>query len=200
MDAEAAAAAGTTPTGAPPTSSPMARAAAFDMDLEFRIGQAAGDETLASGNTMLLAPTTNILRHPAWGRALETYGEDPYLLGRMGTAFVAGVQQYIPACAKHYAANNIENGRASANAQMDEQTLREMYARHFEMMIKDGGVACIMASYNLVNGVKATQNKHLLTDLLRTDFGFRGFVMSDWWAMPPGTATASTDALAANAA
>jgi beta-glucosidase len=149
---------------------------------------------------MLLAPTVNILRHPAWGRALETYGEDPYLLGRLGTAFIAGVQTYVPACAKHYAANNIENGRASANAQMDEQTLREMYARHFEMMIKDGGVACIMASYNLVNGTKATQNKHLLTDLLRSDFGFRGFVLSDWWAMPPGTAPASSDALAANAA
>jgi beta-glucosidase len=178
---------------------PMARGATFDLDLELRIGIAAGDETTASGNTMLLAPTTNILRHPAWGRAQETYGEDPYLLGRFGSAFVAGVQQFIPACAKHYAANNIENGRASANAQMDEQTLREIYARHFEMMIKDGGVACIMAAYNLVNGTKSTQSKHLLTDLLRSDFGFKGFVLSDWWAMPPGNGTATTDALKANA-
>jgi len=178
---------------------PMARGAAFDMDLEYRIGAAAGDEMVASGETMLLAPTVNILRHPAWGRAQETYGEDPYLLGRLGTAFVVGVQQYVPACAKHYAANNIENGRASANAQMDEQTLREIYARHFEMMIKDGGVACIMAAYNLVNGTKSSQSKHLLTDVLRTDFGFKGFVLSDWWAMPPGTASATTDALKGNA-
>ena len=179
---------------------PMARGAAFDMDLEYRIGTSVGDETLASGNTMLLGPTVNILRHPAWGRAQETYGEDTYLLGRLGSAFVAGIQTFVPACAKHYAANNIENGRASSNAQMDEQTLREIYARHFEMIIRDGGVACIMASYNLINGKKATQNKHLLNDLLRTDIGFKGFVMSDWWAMPPGSASASSDALQANAA
>jgi len=179
---------------------PMARGATFDMDLEYKVGQAIGDEVIASGNTMLLAPTVNILRHPAWGRAQETYGEDPFLLGRMGTAFVVGVQQFVPACVKHYAANNIENGRGSANAQMDEQTLREIYTRHFEMIIRDGGVACVMASYNLINGKKATQNKHLLTDILRDDFQFLGFVLSDWWAMPPGTANASSDALSANAA
>jgi beta-glucosidase len=180
---------------------PMARGAAFDMDLEYRIGVAIGDETVASGNTIILAPTTNVLRHPAWGRAQETYGEDPFLLGRLGTAFVAGAQEYVPACAKHYAANNIENGRDSLNATMDEQTLRELYARHFEMMIKDGGVACVMAAYNLVNGTKSTQNKHLLTDLLRTDFGFKGFVLSDWWAMPGGqNASLPPDTRTANAA
>jgi beta-glucosidase len=179
---------------------PALRAATFDMDLEHRIGAAMGDETLASGNTLLLAPAVNVLRHPAWGRSQEVYGEDPYLTGRMGTAYVAGVQQYVPACVKHYAANNIENGRNSANADMDEQTLRENYARHFEMIVRDAGVACVMAAYNLVQGKKATQSKHLLTELLRDDMGFRGFVMSDWWAMPPGTGGASTDALQANAA
>jgi beta-glucosidase len=179
---------------------PMARAATFDIDLEYKIGLAIGDEVLASGNTMMLAPCVNVLRHPAWGRAQETYGEDPYLLGRMGTAFTVGVQQFVPTCVKHYAANNIENGRGSANSEMDEQTLREVYGRHFEMIVRDGGVACVMASYNLVNGKKATQNKHLLNEILRDDFGFQGFVMSDWWAMPPGTAGASPDALSANAA
>lgn len=172
----------------------MARGAAFDVDLEYHIGQAIGDETLASGNTMMLAPTTNILRHPLWGRAQETYGEDPFLLGRLGSAFVVGVQEYVAACAKHYAGNNIENGRSTATAVMDEQTLHEIYARHFDMMINDGGVAAIMAAYNLVqsplnpNGgaLKSTQNRHLLTDLLRTEFGFKGFVLSDWWAMPNG--------------
>ncbi len=81
----------------------MARGAAFDPDLEFEIGESIGDEMLASGNTMVLAPTVNILRHPAWGRAQETYGEDMFLLGRLGSAFTAGVQQYVGACAKHYA-------------------------------------------------------------------------------------------------
>jgi beta-glucosidase len=165
----------------------IARGAAFDETLEYHVGQAVGDELLASGNTMLLAPTTNILRHPAWGRAQETYGEDSFLLGRLGSAFVTGVQEYAAACAKHYAANNIENGRETANAIIDEQTLREVYARHFEMMIQEGGVSSIMASYNSVNGVHSTQSSHLLTDLLRTDFGFKGFVLSDWWAMPNGS-------------
>ena len=165
----------------------MARGAAFDDDLEFHIGQAIGDEMLATGNTMMLAPTINILRHPAWGRAQETYGEDPFLLGRLGSAFVTGVQRYVATCPKHYAANNIENGRSSANATMDEQTLREIYARHFEMVIEEGGASAIMAAYNLVNGTKSTQNGHLLTDLLRTEFGFQGFVLSDWWAMPNGS-------------
>ncbi len=177
-----------------------ARAAAFDMDLEEQIGEAVGDETVASGNTMLLAPVINLLRHPAWGRAQETYGEDSFVLGRMGSAFTTGAQKYVPACVKHYAANNIENGRESDNAQMDEQTLREHYARHFGVVTQDSGVACVMASYNLVNGIKATLNKHLLTDILRTDFGYQGFVMSDWWAMPPGyTTSATTDTLQANA-
>jgi beta-glucosidase len=171
----------------------MARGAAFDVDLEWRIGEAIGDETLASGHTMLLSPTVNILRHPFWGRAQEVYGEDPYLLGRMGTAFTAGLQKFVPACAKHYAANNIENGRSSVNSQMDTQTLREVYGRHFEMIINDGGVSCIMASYNPVNGTKATQNKELLTDMLRTEFGFKGFVLSDWWAMPGGQNPGSAD-------
>jgi beta-glucosidase len=175
----------------------IARGAAFDDTLEYNIGQAIGDELIASGNTMMLAPTVNILRHPAWGRAQETYGEDSFLLGRLGSAFTQGVQQYGAACAKHYAANNIENGRETAAAVMNEQTLREVYARHFGMIVKEGGVSAVMASYNQVgvsdatnsvyrSPLHSTQNGHLLTDILRTDFGFQGFVLSDWWAMPGG--------------
>jgi beta-glucosidase len=178
---------------------PMARGASFDMDLEFRIGQAMGNEMVASGQTMLLAPTINILRHPLWGRAQETYGEDVFLLGRLGTASVAGIQQYVAACVKHFAANNIENKRATDDSRMDEQTLREIYARHFEMVIKDGGVACVMAALNLVNGTNCTQNSHLLNDILRTDFGFTGFVMSDWWAIPGGNSGNPSAALGAQA-
>jgi len=177
----------------------IARGAAWDVNLEYQIGQALGDEMVASSQTMLLAPTVNLLRHPLWGRAQETYGEDPFQLGRLGTAIVAGVQTYVPACVKHYAANNIENLRATKNATMDEQTLREIYARHFEMIIKDGGVACIMAAYNLVNGTNCTQNAHLLNDILRTDFGFNGFVLSDWWAMPGGNGSTPSATLAAQA-
>jgi beta-glucosidase len=162
------------------------RAASWDLDLENKIAMDVGDEMLASGNTMILAPCVNILRHPAWGRSQETYGEDSFLLGRMGSAYVAGVQQYVPACVKHYAGNNIEDGRANQNAQMDEQTLHEIYGRHFEMIIQDGGVACVMASYNSVNGTKSTQNPELLTTILRNTFNFQGFVLSDFWSMPGG--------------
>jgi beta-glucosidase len=192
---------------------PEARAAAFDMDLEYRIGEAVADEVVASidstngqHNNLLLAPVINILRHPAWGRAQETYGEDSFELGRLGTAFTAGAQTYLPACAKHFAAYDIEDGRNSNNSQMDEQTLREHYAHHFGMVIRDSGVSCVMAAYNQVtvgeNGTptKSAADKHLLDDILRGDFGFQGFVLSDWWAMSPGTAFATTDTLQANAA
>jgi beta-glucosidase len=169
---------------------PSSRGAAFDLELEHAIGVAMGDEMVASGSTMMLAPTVNILRHPGWGRAQETYGEDSFLLGRLGSAYTVGVQEFVPACVKHYAANNIEKGREALIAKMDEQTLQEVYARHFGMIIQDGGVACVMASYNLVQtsgtALKATQNAHLLTEILRGQYGFQGMVLSDWWAMPGG--------------
>lgn len=167
---------------------PSSRGASFDVDLEYAIGVAMGDELIASGSTMLLAPTVNILRHPGWGRAQETYGEDSFLLGRLGTALTVGAQEFAPACVKHYAANNIEKGRDALIAKMDEQTLQEVYARHFGMIVQDGGAACVMAAYNLVqtSGApeKATQSRHLLTDILRGQYGFQGMVLSDWWAMP----------------
>jgi len=170
----------------------MARGAAFDVDLEYAIGEAIGDEMQAARETLLLAPCMNLLRHPFWGRAQETYGEDPFALGRMATAMVVGVQQHIAANAKHFMAYNIEVNRETINSDLDEQTLREIYGRHFRMVSQDGGVASVMAAYNRVNGIKATQNKHLLTDVLRTDFGFKGFVLSDWWAMEPSF-NANTD-------
>ena len=161
----------------------IARGAAFDVDLEYKVGQAIGDEMLASGNTMMLAPTVNILRHPAWGRSQETYGEDSFLLGRLGSAFVMGLQNYVAACVKHYAANNVEDGRGTANAVIDAQTLREKYGRHYEMIVDEGGASSVMAAYNQVNNTHSTQNSVLLTDMLRTEFGFQGFVLTDWWAM-----------------
>ncbi|HYQ18193.1 MAG TPA: glycoside hydrolase family 3 C-terminal domain-containing protein [Polyangiaceae bacterium] len=177
----------------------VTRSATFDPEIEYKVGEAMGDETAASRNTMLLIPCMNILRNPLWGRAQETYGEDTFHTGRMASAMTLGTQQWVAGCAKHFAANNIENGRMTQDAEMDEQTLRETYGRHFRMVIQDGGTACIMASYNLINGVKSTQNKHLLTDILRNDFKFRGLVISDWWAMPPAGQTFVSDAATAQA-
>lgn len=160
------------------------RAASWDLDLEWRIGEALGDEVAGTLNNLLIAPNMNIVRHPFWGRTQETYGEDMHLIGRMASALTAGIQQHVIACAGRFAANNVENLRKNQDARMDEQTLREIYGRHFEMVVKDGGVGCVVAAYNKINGVKSTQNGHLLTDILRDDFGFKGFVISDWWAMP----------------
>ncbi|HSY25262.1 MAG TPA: glycoside hydrolase family 3 C-terminal domain-containing protein [Polyangiaceae bacterium] len=169
-----------------------ARAATWDLDLEARIGEDIADEVVGSENTETISPCVNILRNPAWGRSQETYGEDPFALGRLGSAYVHGVQSYVPACAKHFAANNIENNRQNLIAIMDSQTLHEIYGRHFEMIVQDGGVACVMASYNSlqvtdgsdVGTYKNTVNTLLLTDVLRNTFGFKGFIMSDFWAMP----------------
>jgi len=165
-----------------PTS--VVQGASWDIDLVYRVGEAMGDETVASHNNVLLTPCMNMLRNPLWGRAQETFGEDSHHLGRIASELTRGLQTRITGCAKHWLANNIETHRFSINASMDEQTLRETYGRHFEMLVRDGGIGCVMASYNSVNGKKQTQNKHTLTNVLRYDFGFRGFVLTDWWAMP----------------
>jgi beta-glucosidase len=169
-----------------------ARAAAWDLALENQIGQDIGDEVLGSKNTLLKAPGVDLLRHPAWGRAQESYGEDAFAVGRMGTAFAGGVQQYVPACATHLAAYNIENTRQDLVSVLDSQTLHEVYGRPFEMVVQEGGVACVMASYNSIQvsdgpdtgTYKDTNNAVLLTGMLRDTWGFGGFVMSDLWAMP----------------
>lgn len=165
------------------------RAASWDLDLEKRVGEAIGDEAAASLNNLVFAPSATILRHPYWGRTQESYGEDGYLIGRLATAFTVGVEEYVAACATRFAANNIERGRSSQNAIMNEQTLREIYGRPFEMVVQDGGVSCVMAAPNEINGVKTTQNKHLLRDILKGPveqggFGFQGFVISDLFGMP----------------
>jgi len=171
----------------------MARGAAFDVDIEYAIGEAIGDEMMAAKQTLLLAPCMNLLRNPLWGRAQETYGEDSFEIGRMASALAVGVQQHIVANAKHFMGYDIENGRDFNDVGMDEQTLREVYGRHFRMVVQDGGVGSVMAAYNLVNMTKSTFNKHTLTDVLRDDFGFQGFVLSDWWAMPPQTNVDAVD-------
>ena len=139
----------------------MSRGAAFDLDLEYAIGEAIGDEMQAASQTLLLAPCMNILRHPLWGRAQETYGEDSFHVGRLASAMVVGVQQHIAANAKHYMGYDIENGRTLTNNSMmaDEQVLRETFGRHFRMTVQDAGVASVMASYNEVNGIEVDSER-----------------------------------------
>jgi len=159
-----------------------ARAASFDLDLEYRVGRLQAKEMRAFKYDLSLAPTINVLRHPGWARAQETYGEDPVLSGLLGAAFVRGMQETIPACVKHFAANNTDDNRNTTIASMDEQTLRENYTRAFQIVVEQSDPACIMAAYNGVNGDWCAENAHLLTDILRTEWGWTGFVVSDWWA------------------
>ena len=159
---------------------PSLRGATWDEALEQRVGAAIGLETAAAGANMLLAPVLNNLHHPRWGRAQETYGEDTFLLGRMGVAFVKGVQQHVLASAKHYAAYSIENSRFGVDVVVDERTLREQYLPHFAAVVEEANVASIMSSYNRVNGDYSGQNTHLLHDILKGEWGFQGFVESDW--------------------
>ncbi|MCB9682355.1 MAG: glycoside hydrolase family 3 C-terminal domain-containing protein [Alphaproteobacteria bacterium] len=158
----------------------MARAATFDTALEQAVGQAIGEEASARGADVLLAPTINVLRHPAWGRAQETYGEDPFLLGAMGVAFVDGAQTELAASVKHFAVNSIEDTRFDVDVTVDERTLREVYLPHFRKVVRDAHVATVMSAYNKVNGQYCAENPHLLTDVLRDDWGFQGLVESDW--------------------
>lgn len=159
----------------------MCRGSTWDRALEERVGAAMGYETRALGANMLLAPCINVLWHPRWGRAQETYGEDPCHLGVMGAGFVVGLQKHVMACAKHYAVNNTEDNRTEVNAKVKERVLREIFLPHFQRCV-EAKTASIMSAYNDVNGYLCGQNKHLLRDVLKGDWKFDGFVVSDWGA------------------
>lgn len=159
----------------------MLRGASFDDELEYRIGEVFAKEASALDANLFAGVCINLLRNPMWGRAQETYGEDPYLLGRMGAALTKAMQENgIIACPKHYALNSIEDLRFSANAIADERTLHEVYLPHFKKCI-DAGAMSIMGAYNRVNGTYACENKELLTDILRDKWGFDGFALSDFF-------------------
>lgn len=158
----------------------MARGATFDTDLEQRIGEAMSLEIRAQGCNLSGAVCVNLLRHPAWGRAQETYGEDSLHLGAMGAALGIGLQTHnVCATVKHFALNSMENARFKVDVITDERTLHEIYLPHFKTIL-DAGVASVMSAYNKSNGEYAGQNRHLLTDILRDEWGFDGFVHSDW--------------------
>jgi beta-glucosidase len=157
----------------------MARAATWDPELEQQVGQAMGLEARAQGANYSGAVCINLLRHPAWGRAQECYGEDPVLVGRMGVALTQGLRHNVMACVKHFALNSMENARFTVDVQIDQHALHEVYLPHFKAVI-EAGAESVMSAYNSVNGHWAGENRVLLTDVLRDEWGFKGFVSSDW--------------------
>src|SRR3954453_4813431 len=161
----------------------MSNASTWDTPLLRRYGTALGEEQGGKGNDVALAPTMNIVRVPGWGRAFETFSEDPELAGDIGAAEIQGIQsQGVIADAKHFAANNQETDRLTVNAVIGERALREIYTAQFAKAVQDGGVRSVMCAYNKVNGPYACENPHLLRDILKGVLGFRGFVVSDWFA------------------
>src|SRR6056297_534802 len=157
----------------------IARGATWDPELETEIGEAIGAEARAQGANLFAGVCVNLLRHPGWGRAQETFGDDPVLLGAMGAALVTGVQRHVMACVKHFALNSIENARFRIDVSVSEADLHEVYLPHFRTVI-DAGCAAVMSAYNSVNGEWCGDSPTLLTDILRDQWGFEGFVMSDF--------------------
>ena len=158
-------------------------AASWDPDLGRELGEALGAEAAAQGVSMVLGPGLNIKRNPLCGRNFEYFSEDPLLAGEMAAAYVQGIQsQGVAACPKHFAVNNQEMRRMSSDSIVDERTLREIYLAGFETVVKKGRPRAIMSSYNLVNGTYVNENRHLLQEILRDEWGFDGVVVTDWGA------------------
>ena len=172
-------------TMGPATAFPAAvlMASTWDTNLIQQVGQAIGEEARnkGSGALVLLGPAVNIHRSPLGGRNGEYFSEDPYLAARLAVAYIRGMQGVgVSACVKHFACNNQENDRDAVNVTVSERALREIYLPAFEAAVKDGKVWSVMSSYNLVNGHHSSANSWLLKDVLKTDWGFDGEVMSDW--------------------
>ncbi len=156
----------------------------WDADLIERVGTALGEEGQAEGVGVLLGPGINIKRDPRCGRNFEYFSEDPVLAGELGTAWVKGVQsQGVGTSLKHFAANNQEDDRMRVSSNVDERTLREIYLRPFQKVVTQAQPWTVMCSYNKVNGTYASENPWLLTKVLRDEWGFEGFVVSDWGAV-----------------
>ena len=178
-----------------PTAAAMANS--WDPKLGEELGSALGREAAAQGVQVVLGPGLNIKRSPLCGRNFEYFSEDPYLAGKMAAGYIRGIQgQGVAACPKHFAANSQELRRMSTDSVVDERTLREIYLTGFEIAVKEGGAKAIMSAYNPVNGTYANENPHLLNEILRDEWGFEGFVVSDWGACnDPAAGVAAGSAL-----
>lgn len=164
-----------------PTAATLANS--WDIRLLEKVGEGLGLEAAAEDVNVLLGPGINIKRNPLCGRNFEYYSEDPYLSGKLAAAMIKGIQSNgIAACVKHFAVNSQELRRMAMDSVLDERTLREIYITAFEIAIKEGKPKSLMTSYNMVNGVYANENEHLLMDILRKDIGFDGMVVTDWGA------------------
>jgi len=159
---------------------PMLRGATFDIELEEKIGHAIGKEVIAYGGNLFAGVCINLPYNPGWGRSQETYGEESFHLGQMGAALVRGVQEEnVIACVKHYAFNQMEISRFKVSVECDKRTEREVFLPHFKDCI-DAGAASIMSSYNLYQSTKCGHHKYLLSKVLKTEWDFDGFIMSDF--------------------
>ncbi|MCF0142073.1 MAG: glycoside hydrolase family 3 protein, partial [Parasporobacterium sp.] len=156
-----------------PTASALA--CSFDRELLGKLGETLGNECQAENVAMLLGPGANMKRSPLCGRNFEYFSEDPYLAGQIAAALIKGLQSKgVSCCIKHFAANNQESLRLTSDSRMDERTLREIYLTAFEIAVKEGGARGVMCAYNAINGVACSENKKILTDILRNEWGFKG--------------------------
>ena len=159
-------------------------ASTWNRDLARKTGEVLGEEARGRGKDVILGPSINIKRSPLCGRNFEYMSEDPVLTAAQGVAYIKGVQESdVAACAKHYAVNSQETDRLDVDETVSERALRELYLPAFEAAVRDGGVLSVMGAYNLVNGEQCCESKKLLDDILRDEFGFDGFVVSDWSAV-----------------
>jgi len=160
--------------------SAVARASTFDTDVEYRVGKVIADEAIAQGANLFAGVCINAARNPRWGRTQESYGEDPFLLGEMGKALTVAVQEEgMIACVKHFALNSMEDLRFYIDVHIDDRALHEVYLPHFKKCV-DAGAQCVMSAYNRYEEYHCGENKKLLTDILRREWDFDGFVMSDF--------------------
>ena len=163
-----------------PASSTVANS--WNKELAYKLGKTLGEEASYEGVDIVLGPAINIKRSPLCGRNFEYFSEDPYLTGIMGTEYVKGLQTNgVGACVKHFAANNQENRRRTINTVVDERTLREIYLKAFEIIVKEAKPWSIMSAYNKLNGEYCTENKELL-NILKKEWNFDGIVITDWGA------------------